>query len=110
MVKKILTGAGFIEDETFRETRFLSPPKSTYAVYMDSYKSGGGDTVALLKRHSVTIELYEYAPDPEAESKIEAKLNEYFPLMSNEWEKEDRYWIEEEQLYQVIYNFDYIEK
>ena len=110
MVKKILTGAGFVEDETFRETRFLSPPKSTYAVYMDSYTSGGGDTVALLKRHSVTIELYEYAPDPEAESKIEAKLNEYFPLMSDAWEKEARYWIVGEQLYQVIYTFDYIEK
>lgn len=110
MVKKILTGAGLIENETFREARFLRPPRSTYAVYNDSYSRGGGDTTACLKRHSVTIELYEYAPDPIAESKIEAQLDEYYPLMSDEWEKQDRYWIEEEQLYQVIYSFDYIEK
>ena len=37
MVKQILTGAGFVENKTFKETRFLNPPKSTYAVYMDSY-------------------------------------------------------------------------
>lgn len=111
MVKQILAGAGFVEDETFRETRFLSPPKSvTYAVYMDSFKCGGADNIALIKRHSVTIELYEYAPDPEAEARVETMLNEYYPLMSDEWEKQDRYWIEEEQLYQVIYNFDYVEK
>jgi hypothetical protein len=110
MVKRILTGAGFIENETFRETRFLSPPKSTYAVFMDSYTSGGADTVVLVKRHSVTIELYEYAPDPTAEAKIEARLNEYYPRMSGEWNKEPRYWLESEQLYQVVYTFDYIEK
>ena len=110
MVKKILTGAGLIENETFRETRFLRPPRSTYAVYHDSYSRGGADTTAHLNRHSVTIELYEYAPDPVAESKIEAQLNEYDPLMSDEWEKQDRYWIEGEQLYQVVYSFDYVEK
>lgn len=111
MVKDILTEAGFIENETFRETRFLKPPKlTTYAVYMDSYSRGGGDTVALLKNHSVTIELYEYTPDPIAESKIEAVLDKYYACMLDGWEKQDRYWIEEEQLYQVVYSFDYIEK
>lgn len=110
MVKKILTGAGFVEDETFRETRFLKPPEITYAVFMDSYRFGGGDSVAFTKRHSITIELYEYAPDPNAEALVEAMLKEYYPLMVDGWEKEDRYWIEEEQLYQVVYTFDYIEK
>lgn len=110
MVKKILTGAGLIENETFRETRFLRPPRSTYAVYHDSYSRGGADTTARLNRHSVTIELYEYAPDSNVENKIEAQLNEYYPLMSDEWEKQDRYWIEGEQLYQVVYSFDYVEK
>lgn len=110
MVKEILTAAGLVEDETFREARFLKPPRATYAVYMDSYKSSGADDRAFLKRHSITIELYEYAPDPNTEVKIEAQLYEFFPLMSDGWEKQDRYWIEEEQLYQVVYNFDYIEK
>lgn len=110
MVKKILTGAGFVEDETFRETRFLKPPETTYAVFMDSYKTGGGDSVAFIKRHTITIELYEYTPDPNAEALVETMLHEYYPLMVDGWEKEDRYWIEEEQLYQVVYTFEYIEK
>lgn len=110
MVKEILNKAGFVENETYRETRFLKPPKNTYAVYTDSFQSGGADSMALIKRHSITIELYEYAPDPTAEVLIEGILNEYYPSMSDEWEKQERYWIEEEQLYQVIYTFDYIEK
>lgn len=111
MVREILTKAGLVENETFRETRFLRPPKEkSYAVFMDSFSRGGGDLKASIKRHSVTIELYEYAPDPMIEQKIEALLDEYYPSMSDEWNKEPRYWIEEEQLYQVIYEFDYIEK
>jgi len=110
MVTKILTAAGFAENKTFRETRFLKPPKTTYAVYMDSFRVGGGDNDALVKYHSATIELYEYSPDPEAEAMVEAQLIAFFPQMSSEWEKQERYWIQEEQLFQVIYTFDYIEK
>lgn len=110
MVKEILNKAGFVENESYRETRFLKPPTITYAVYTDSFQSGGADNIALIKRHSIAIELYEYAPDPSAESRIENVLNEYYPEMSDGWEKQERYWIEEEQLYQIIYTFDYIEK
>ena len=60
MVKEILTGAGFVEGKTFKETRFLTPPKSTYAVYIDSYTRRGGDGVNLIKEHTYTIELYSF--------------------------------------------------
>lgn len=106
MVKKILTGAGFVEDKTFKETRFLNPPRSTYAVYLDSFTGRGADGANLLKEHSYTIELYSATPDPGAEERIENTLDSF----GLEYEKEDRYWIQEEKLYQVTYDFDFIEK
>lgn len=106
MVKQVLANAGFIEGKTFKETRFLKPPKTTYAVYMDSYTRRGADGLNLIKEHDFTIELYSYAPDPEAERNIETSLD----ALGIEYDKDDRYWIQEEQLYQTIYTFGYIEK
>lgn len=106
MVKTILTKAGFVENKTFKETRFLKPPKSTYAVYMDSFSRRGSDDLNLIKDHYYTIELYSYKQDPEAEARIEAILDEY----GIDFEKQDRYWIKEEQLFQVVYTFNFIEK
>lgn len=60
----------------------------------------------MIKEHNCTIELYEYAPDPNAERRLE----ETFDKLGIEFEKADRYWIQEEQLYQIVYDFDYIEK
>lgn len=106
MVKKILTEAGFIEGKTFKETRFLRPPATTYAVYMDSFRRRGADGLNLIKDHNYTIELYEYTPDSDAEQKIEKAFDKF----GIEFEKADRYWIQEEQLYQIVYDFNYIEK
>ena len=106
MVITILTGAGFVEGKTFKETRFLKPPKTTYAVYMDSFTRRGADGLNLIKDHDYTIELYSYNPDPEAEARIEAILDE----LGLEYGKDDRYWIQEEQLSQDIYTFNFIEK
>lgn len=106
MVKNILTGAGFVEGKTFKETRFLKPPKSTYCIYLDSYERRGGDTVNLIKDHTYTIELYSYEADPDAEANIENQ----FDLLAIQYSKEERYWINEAQLYQTIYTFNFIEK
>ena len=106
MVKQVLTAAGFVEGKSFKETRFLKPPKTTYAVFMDSYERRGADSLNLLKEHDYTIELYSYTPDPEAEKRIEDSLDS----LALEFVKDNRYWIQEEQLYQVIYSFSYIEK
>ena len=106
MVKEILTLAGFVEGKTFKETRFLKAPNTTYAIYLDSYIRRGADSLNLIKEHTYTIELYSYAPDPEAEERLEMVLDR----LGIEFNKEDRYWIQEEQLYQVIYTFDFIEK
>ena len=106
MVKRVLTSAGFVEGKTFKETRFLKPPKTTYAVYMDSFTRRGADGLNLIKDHDYTIELYSYKPDPEAEARIEKTLDE----LGLEYDKDERYWIQEEQLYLTRYTFNFIEK
>lgn len=106
MVKDILTEAGFIENKTFRECRFLKAPSVTYAVYMDSYESRGADDRNLLKAHEYTIELYSYVPDPDSEKKLETALES----RGLAYVKNERDWLESEGLYQVIYEFEFIEK
>lgn len=106
MVNTILTSAGFEAGVTYKETRFIKPPKGTYAVYLDSYDRRGSDDLNLITEHSYTIELYSYVPDPDAEKRIERS----FDINGIPYSKETRYWLQEEQLYQVIYEFDYIDK
>lgn len=106
MVKTILTEAGFVEGETFEETQFISPPDGTYAVFNDSFTCRGADGKNLLKEHNGTIELYSDFPDPDAEARLEAAFDAY----AIEYEKSDRIWIQSEQLYEVVYTFDFITK
>ena len=106
MVKKVLIRAGFVEGKTFKETRFLQPPKTTYAVYMDSFDGRGADNINLIKDHDYTIELYAYKADPDAELSIDTAFNE----LGLEYTKSERYWIDKEQLYQTVYYFSFIEK
>lgn len=102
MVAEILRKSGI----QFRKTRFLKPPSGTYAVYMDSIETSGGDYLVAICHHHITIELYEEGLDDEAEEKIEAAISG----KGIQWEKQDRFWLQAEQRYQVIYEFDYNEK
>lgn len=106
MIKNILTAAGLVEYETFRRSRFPAPPAGSYAVYFDDVETDGSDFENLLKIHNYTVELYESAPDDALEEAIEAALD----AQGIRWTKQDRYWLQEEQRYQVIYEFEYIEK
>lgn len=107
MVREILTAAGFVENETFKATRFLVPPKDvTYAIFFDAIKGRGADNLNLIAEHTVTIEVYEYVPDPESEAAIEAQ----FDAIGQEYEKSERYWINEEQIYMTVYSFYYVSK
>lgn len=103
MVHKILTSAGFVINQTYKETRFLKPPRETFAVFLDACEIRGADNVNGIEDHDYSIELYEYTPDPEAEKRIEAQ----FDLYGIPYEKQTRYWVQDEQLYQVIYDFSY---
>lgn len=102
MIEKILTAAGV----KHKRTRFLQPPATTYAVYMDDQSTDGPDGINAVITHDYTVEVYEPAPDDAAEAAIEAAIN----AAGLRWTKQDRYWLQDVQRYQVIYEFIYIEK
>lgn len=103
MVDEILTAAGV----KHRQNRFVKPPRETYAVWAETIDSDGADGMPPeLFSHDVTIELFEYTPDPDAEAALEAAMG----ALGLHWMKRDRDWIEVEQVYQVTYDFTYIEK
>lgn len=102
MVKEILDVTGL----PYNESRFLAPPNTSYVVYMDAIGRRGGDSINLISQHDVTLELYEYKPDPNAERLIETTLD----ALGIQYTKQPRYWIQEEQLYQVVYDFTYYQK
>lgn len=103
MINKILTATGL----PYRETRFTKPPANkTYIVYMDDVETDGPDYMPTVLLHGVTLEVYEPKPDPQAEASIEAAI----AAAGLQYRKQARYWLQEEQRYQVIYEFDYTEK
>lgn len=102
MVVKILTELGI----PFKKTLFRKAPKTTYAVYHEPFTRRGGDNINLIKAFEYSIELYSYAPDPQTEKDLEDLFDKY----GIEYEKQECFWIESEQLYQVIYDFEYITK
>lgn len=102
MVNNILDTAGI----KYRETRFPHPPAGTYAVYMDDVSTDGPDGMNLILTHDITIELYESKPDDAAEVALEAAMD----AAGVRWTKQARYWLQDEQRYQVIYEFTYYTK
>lgn len=90
-----------------RRTRFLKPPSDTYAVYMDDTdNSVGADLNNNLVRHDGTIELYESAPDDTSEALVEGNMD----ALNIKYEKQDRFWLQDTQRYQVIYSFSFFTK
>lgn len=108
MIKELLTAAGI----QHRQGRFPSPPADTYAVWFDDIEVESADRVTSatglprIYHHTVRVELYEPKPDDEAELAFEAELD----AQGLPWSKEDRYWLQDVQRYQVLYEFEYTSK
>lgn len=102
MITTILNATGL----KYREARFPKPPAETYVVYMDDVETDGPDGQPRIYMHSVTLEVYEPQPDDKAEKAIEDALT----AAGLQWRKQARYWLQTEQRYQVIYEFEYNEK
>ena len=110
MIKEILTAAGV----EHAHAKILQKPAGTYATYFDDVEVEGPDPVGSasmagtprIYTHNVTVELYEPAPDDQAEHAIEAELD----TRGLPWTKQDRYWLDKAQRYQVIYEFTYYTK
>lgn len=95
----------------FKRSRYNAKPlPSTYIVYMDDRSFDGADAIGCAvpgtELHQITIELYESKPDDKAEEAIESALIK----RGISWEFQDRIWLENEQKYQVIYEFNYTTK
>lgn len=104
MINAIAQAAGL----KLRETRHQKPPTGAYGVYMDAVEAGGADGVNCLRIHSYTLEVY--APTAAAADKAESALEDALDARGIPWTKQGRYWLDDEQKYQEIYEFNYIEK
>ncbi len=102
MIDEILTAAGL----NHKETRFVRLPEGTHAVWFDDVTTDGPDGYNRIHTHDVTVELYEPKPDPTAEAALEAELD----ARGLPWTKQARYWLDDVQRYQVIYEFTYYTK
>lgn len=102
MIDNLLSAAGI----PGKRARFADPPKGTYAVYFDDVTADGPDGLNRIFTHDCTVELYEARQDDKAEAAFEAELN----AQGLPWTKQDRYWLDSVRRYQVIYEFNYIEK
>lgn len=101
---EILTASGIAYH---RRGRFVKPPGGTYAVWTDDITTDGPDGMPpSIFHHNVTVELYELRPDDAAEASLEAQMS----ARGLHWTKQDRFWIASEQMYQIIYEYSYIEK
>lgn len=89
-----------------RETRFVQPPAGDYAVWADTVSTDGPDGINAILYHDYTVELYTRAPAPATEAAVETAMD----AAGVRWTKQDRYWIETESIYQIIYEFSETEK
>lgn len=98
MIAEILKASGL----KHRHARFLKPPDGTYAVWTDDIDTDGADNCGpAIYTHNYTVELYEPVPDDAAENAVESAL----AAAGIQYRKEDRYWLQDEQRYQVAYDF-----
>lgn len=102
LVDDILSAAGV----PYRKTRFTKPQTGDYIVYNDSITTDGGDRELLLYRHSISAELYTAKQSADAEELLENAFASY----GVHFDKQEAIWLQEEQRYQVVYEFEYIEK
>ena len=88
----------------YKETKFKNPPSTDYSVWNDTKRTYGADNKNLIEEHNVSIELYEYSPNNELEDKIEARFDD----LAISYIKQERYWLDSEKLYQIVYEFTYV--
>ncbi len=102
MISEMLSGTGI----PFRRARFPAPPAGSYIVYTDDISTDGPDGIPALQTHALTLELYEATPDDAAEAAVESAIAAH----GLQWDKQDRYWLQDEQRYQVVYELEFTEK
>lgn len=103
MVKEIIELIGV----PAKRNRWAKPPAGTYIVWTDYVETDGADGMPpSIYKHDVSFEMYSPKQDEETERLIESVLGSY----GRQWVRQDRYWLDDEQVYQTVYDFSYIEK
>lgn len=110
MIEEILKLSGFIKNETYKASRFLQQPNETYCVYDDDFELTGSDIKPLLKRHTITLRVYEKYADKNKIKDLENILFQYYSKFVDGYQKYGREWNEKTQTFQTEYEFEYIEK
>jgi len=87
------------------EERFLKPPALPYIVFLESRDVSGADYKNCIADRDISIELYSSKIDKVAENKIEVLLNEKSIAY-----KKDHVWLDSENFFQTIYDFNLLEK
>lgn len=101
-VDALLREAEILGGETF----FPSQPCQTYAAWGDEISADGSDFDNEIRRHQITVELYELmdAPDPAAHARLQETLDRH----ALPWHKEPRMVELSLRLYFTQYNFEYV--
>ncbi len=88
--------------------RQKSIPKGAFVVWLDDASSTGGDGVVTTRRHAVTAFLVTTSSRETDElcDALEGELD----ARAWDWERSDRQWFDDEQVYQTTYTFGYAEK
>lgn len=111
MVKKILEKAGFIENKTYKQTKFIKSPDETYCVYHLDIDSVGSDRNRYADDVHCEIEMYcKDKPDEISAARLISSLDEHYESFTDGYEIDRFIWIENLQMYQSIFRFDYIQK
>lgn len=87
------------------EESFKVPPKLPYIIFKDEDKIRGADDLNCIANRSINLELYSNTIDSSVETRIENLLNE----KAIEFKK-SRAWVDSEQFFQTVYDFDLLEK
>lgn len=104
MINKILKPTAL----PYKEARFQKPPAGAYVVYMDDVTTDGPDGKPCILTHGITFEVY--APTLNAAKAAETAIETELTAAGLQWSKQAAYWLQTEQLYQTVYEFEYIEK
>ncbi len=96
---------------TTRDTRSgMKNPPPIYAVCSESVEGVGPDAEPeLLTRRTASIELYTKSNNAAARIAA-AALEAAMSAAELAWSKNDRIWIEEEQIFQTVYSYTYLKK
>lgn len=87
------------------ETSFIKPPPLPYIVFTENKDVRGADNRNCISERTISIEFYSSVVDHTSEGEIEGLLNEKLIEYSK-----DRIWIDTENMFETIYDFNLIEK